>query len=95
MSVLIDTPRWPNHGTLWCHLVSDASLDELHTFAAANGVPERAFDLDHYDVPAERHDGLIAAGAVPVTGRELVERLRASGLRVTAAERRLRRSREG
>ena len=87
MAVLIDTPRWPNHGTLWSHLVSDTSLEELHAFASANRVPSRAFDLDHYDVPADRHADLMAAGAVAVTGRELVERLRASGLRVTAAER--------
>lgn len=87
MAVLIDTPMWPNHGTLWCHLVSDVSLAELHEFAEMHDVPERAFDLDHYDVPAARHDDLIAAGAVPVSGRELVERLRASGLRITAAQR--------
>ncbi len=36
MTVLIDTAMWPAHGTLWAHLVSDASLDELHAFAAAN-----------------------------------------------------------
>ena len=90
MAILIDSPRWPNHGTVWSHLVSDHSLEELHAFAAANDVPERAFDLDHYDVPERRHDDLVAAGARPVTGRELVERLRDSGLRVTAAERKRR-----
>ncbi|MGN6205568.1 DUF4031 domain-containing protein [Humibacter sp.] len=88
MAILIDTPMWPNHGTLWSHLVSDASLDELHGFARTNGVPERAFDLDHYDVPAERHAELVRAGALRVSNRELVVRLRASGLRVTQAERR-------
>ncbi|WP_460522611.1 DUF4031 domain-containing protein [Humibacter antri] len=88
MAILIDTPMWPNHGTLWSHLVSDASLDELHVFAQANGVPERSFDLDHYDVPAERHAELVRTGALPVSNRELVVRLRASGLRVTQAERR-------
>jgi len=87
MAVLIDTPMWPNHGTFWAHLVSDTSLDELHSFAAANGIPERAFDLDHYDVPSRSHDELVAAGAEPVTNRELVVRLRGSGLRVTGAQR--------
>ena len=90
MAVLIDTPRWPNHGTLWAHLVSDSSLAELHAFAQKNGVPERAFDLDHYDVPARSHAALVAAGAQLVTSRELVVRLRDSGLRVTAAQRRRR-----
>jgi hypothetical protein len=87
MTVLIDPPAWPAHGMLWSHLVSDTSLEELHAFAAANGVPERAFDLDHYDVPDRRHDELVAAGATPVPGKELVARLIASGLRVKARDR--------
>ncbi len=88
--VLIDDPRWPAHGRLWAHLVSDDNLEELHAFARANGIPVRGFDLDHYDVPAERHEELVAAGATPVSGHELVRRLIASGLRVTARERRFR-----
>ena len=87
MTVLIDPPAWPAHGTLWSHLVSDTSLDELHEFAAVNGIRSRAFDLDHYDVPAERYDRLVAAGASAVSGRELVRRLRASGLRIPAKDR--------
>ena len=81
--ILIDTPLWPNHGTLWSHLVSDESLEELHAFAQRAGVPSRAFDLDHYDVPQERYGELVAAGAAPVEPRELVRRLARSGLRVT------------
>lgn len=69
-------------------MVSDASLDELHSFAEAQGLPPRSFDMDHYDVPARRYDALVAAGALPVSYRELVTRLRASGLRVTMRERR-------
>jgi hypothetical protein len=87
MTVLIDPPAWPAHGMLWSHLVSDTSLDELHAFAAAADVPARAFDLDHYDVPDRRYDELVAAGAVPVDGKELVTRLIASGLRVRARDR--------
>jgi hypothetical protein len=88
MAILIDDPMWPAHGRLWAHLVSDSDIAELHAFAAANDIPRRGFDLDHYDVPSEVHDRLVAAGARPVGGRELVRRLRASGLRVTARERR-------
>ena len=90
VTILLDPPRWPAHGTLWAHLVSDVSLAELHEFAARCGVPRRAFDLDHYDVPAERHADLVAAGAQEVPGHELIRRLRASGLRVRAADRPLR-----
>lgn len=88
MTVLIDRPLWPAHGTLWSHLVSDVSLDELHALANTVGLPERSFDIDHYDVPAHRYDDLVAAGATPVSNRELVKRLQASGLRVSQRERR-------
>jgi hypothetical protein len=88
MTVLIDQPIWPAHGTLWGHLVSDSSLAELHDFAAAAGIPQRSFDRDHYDVPTEKYDALVALGARPVTVRQFVSRLRASGLRVTQREKR-------
>jgi len=52
------------------------------------GIPRRSFDLDHYDVPQDRYDELVAAGAEPVSIRQLVERLRDSGLRVSQRERR-------
>ncbi|GAA1443821.1 DUF4031 domain-containing protein [Leifsonia poae] len=87
MTVLIDPPAWPAHGMLWSHLVSDSSLAELHAFADANDIGRRAFDLDHYDVPDRRYDQLVAAGAEPVSGKELVVRLRASGLRIKARDR--------
>ncbi|MBD9700445.1 DUF4031 domain-containing protein [Flavimobilis sp. GY10621] len=87
MAVLVDAPRWAAYGTTWAHLVSDTSLDELHAFAERAGVPRRAFDLDHYDVPAERHAELVALGAEPVSAREMVVRLAASGLRVSGRDR--------
>lgn len=88
MAILVDDARWPAHGRLWAHLVSDSDLAELHAFARAHGIPPRAFDLDHYDVPENVLGELIAGGAEAVSGRDLVRRLRASGLRVTARERR-------
>lgn len=87
MTVLIDQPIWPAHDTLWAHIVSDTSLEELHAFAAAAGIPVRSFDLDHYDVPAQRWNELVALGAEPVGIREFVERLQASGLRVPQRDR--------
>ncbi|MFC5501930.1 DUF4031 domain-containing protein [Lysinimonas soli] len=86
MTVLIDEPIWPAHGTVWAHLVSDVSLAELHAFARRAGIPERGFDHDHYDVPLARCAEMVALGAQPVTGRELLRRLQLSGLRVTQAE---------
>jgi hypothetical protein len=83
VAILIDQPIWPAHNLLWAHLISDHSLHELHAFAELAGIPRKAFDADHYDVPEYRHAELVALGAETVTVRQLVERLRASGLRVT------------
>ena len=82
VALLIDTPRWPAHGRLWAHLISDSSLPELHAFAASVGIPRRSFEGDHYDVPAERHPDVVAAGARLVDGRDLVRALQRSGLRL-------------
>jgi len=81
VSVLIDPPLWPAHGRRWSHLVSDASLAELHAFARRIGVPERGFEGDHYDVPEERYADAVHSGAIPVSSRELLRRLQGSGLR--------------
>ena len=80
--ILIDIPIWAAHGTVFAHLVSDASFEELHDFAACVGVPRGAFDGDHYDVPERRYAACVAAGATPVTGVELARRVNASGLRL-------------
>ncbi|WP_172388103.1 DUF4031 domain-containing protein [Streptomyces sp. MNP-20] len=81
MTLYIDPPVWPGHGRLWSHLVSDVSYDELHAFAALIGAPRRAFERDHYDVPAESYASAVAAGAVEVGSKELVRRLTEAGLR--------------
>ncbi len=81
MTILIDPPDVVGHGRMWSHLASDTSYDELHAFARVLGIPERGFDRDHYDVPAEWYEQVLAAGAAPVSSRELVGRLVAAGLR--------------
>ncbi|WP_134738112.1 DUF4031 domain-containing protein [Nocardioides sp. 503] len=81
MTLLIDPPDVPGHGRMWSHLASDTSYEELHEFARVLGIPERGFDRDHYDVPSEWYDQVVALGAQPVTSRELVRRLIGAGLR--------------
>lgn len=83
MTIWIDPPLWPAHGRLWSHLISDDSLAELHEFAGRAGIPPRGFEGDHYDVPAERYADLVTAGARETTGRDLLSRLRESGLRMS------------
>ena len=90
MAILIDDARWWFRGRKWCHLVSDESYAELIEFADGVGIPRRGFQGDHYDIPEEYRDDIIAAGAEVVESRELVRRLRAAGLRLSPAERRAR-----
>jgi len=79
--ILVDPPRWPGRGRLWSHLVSDVSYAELHAFAELLGAPRRAFERDHYDVPAARYPVAVWLGATVVDSRELVRRLTRAGLR--------------
>lgn len=87
MTLYIDPPVWPAHGTVFSHLISDTSLAELQAFADQAEISRRAFDRDHYDVPAERYDQLVVQGAVPVSGNELARILASCGLRVKTRDR--------
>jgi hypothetical protein len=78
---MVDPPNVESRGRRWSHVASDASFEELHAFAEAARIPARGFDRDHYDIPAEHYDAVVAAGAQPVSSRELVARLTAAGLR--------------
>ncbi|MDP2012864.1 MAG: DUF4031 domain-containing protein [Actinomycetota bacterium] len=81
MALLVDQAHWPWRDRLWCHLVSDTSLDELHSFAARLGIPERGFQGDHYDLPHDLRVQAIEHGAQEVSSREIILALRAAGLR--------------
>ncbi|MBC6462402.1 DUF4031 domain-containing protein [Actinomadura sp. HBU206391] len=81
MTILIDRPLWPARGRVWSHMVSDSSYEELHVFAARLGIPPRAFERDHYDVPADLYDAAIGLGAQAVGCQELLTRLTGAGLR--------------
>jgi hypothetical protein len=79
VAVLVDPLReYPDTGLpfrLWCHLVSDASFEELHAFAAGLEIPRRFFQGDHYDLPAHLRTRALELGAQPVTTRELLARM--------------------
>ncbi len=87
MALLVDEAHWPWRDRMWCHLVSDTSLDELHAFAEWIGIPKRAFGGDHYDIPDEIRPMVIAEGAQPVTSREIVAALYAAGIRQPPSQR--------
>ncbi|MEP6633535.1 MAG: DUF4031 domain-containing protein, partial [Luteimonas sp.] len=57
-------------GERWAHLMAD-KLDELHAFAAALGMPRRAFQDKtsgaHYDVTTALRERALALGAVAIS----------------------------
>jgi hypothetical protein len=79
MAVLVDPLREYTDTGLpfshWCHLVSDASFEELHAFAARLGIPRHRFQGDHYDLPAFVRARAVELGAVGVGTRELTARM--------------------
>jgi hypothetical protein len=81
MAILVDSCVWPWRGRLWCHMVSDTSIEELQAFARWIGVPDRGFQGDHYDLPEEARAIAVEEGALEVTSREVVLALRRAGLR--------------
>lgn len=81
MTVWIDPPTWPGHGRHWSHLVSDVSFAELHAFAARLGAPARAFERDHYDIPASSYAEAVRLGARETGSKDLLRRLTEAGLR--------------
>ncbi len=87
MTVLVDEAVWPWRGDRWAHLVSDESIEELHEFASRLGLRRMSFQGDHYDVRASTREEAVLMGAEEVVGRDLVRRLRASGLRLAAGAR--------
>ena len=84
--IIVDRPLWRWRGRRWAHLTSDTDFAELHAFAARLGMRREWFQGDHYDLPDDRWDEAVALGAVPVSSSELVQRLRAAGLRRPTCE---------
>lgn len=51
-------------------------------------ITRRAFQGDHYDVPEEYYEQMVAVGALPIPSRDLLRRLKQAGLRLTPVQRR-------
>ena len=60
---------------LWCHMITDGSLDELHQFAQAAGLSPYQFQdhprHPHYDLRPAHRARAVALGAIEVSTREL------------------------
>ena len=72
---------------MWCHMVSDTSIEELKVFADLIGVPDRGFQGDHVDLPEHMRVVALAHGAREVTSREILAALYQAGIRLRPHER--------
>lgn len=54
-------------------MVSDLSIEDLHSFAESIGVKRHWFHKDHYDIREFEYERAIEAGAILVTSREIVK----------------------
>lgn len=63
------------HGVRWCHLVSDSSFEELHTFAEKLGLKRAWFQGDHYDLTPGKRRLAVNYGAIEVRAIELVGKM--------------------
>ena len=81
MAVYVDDMRAAFGRMVMCHMIADTS-DELHAMAARIGVAARWLQhggtaREHFDIAQSKRKLAIAAGAVPITQRELVLKIRA------------------
>ena len=90
MAILVDELReYPDVAlpfTVWCHMATDGSFEELHEFAARLGLRRAWFQRDHYDLPAHGRAAAVVLGAEEVATPELL--LRMAGPRGERARRR-------
>lgn len=80
MSVYVDGADAPFGRMFMCHMIAD-STDELLEMADRIGIQRKWIQdagerREHFDVCKSKRLVAIRCGAIPVTSRELVERLR-------------------
>lgn len=65
---------------LWCHMLTDGSLEELHQFAEQLGIPRRGFQNHprhpHYDLTPTARANALHLGAQEISTRDLFLLLR-------------------
>ncbi len=70
---------------LWCHMITDGEIEELHAFAERLGIQLRRFQdhprHPHYDLMPASRDLALALGAVPVTTSQLNRLIDSRGLK--------------
>ena len=77
MAVYVDPCRWPFHGELWCHLMTDGDSEELRAFARRIGleharIQREGTPYEHYDLPPAYRELAVWAGAIEVGSKEMI-----------------------
>ena len=91
MSIYVDDlVSWPKHvlkdrhrkakEAVWCHMVSDGRIEELHAFARTIGVDKTRFiygsAFNHYDLTPLKRAQAVQGGAIEVDFDMLLEIMR-------------------
>lgn len=78
MTIYVDEAVWPYRGTLYCHMMTDGPIQELHNFAARLDLKRSWFQNKpghpHYDLSKNKRQQAIRLGAQAVSGVEMVRR---------------------
>jgi hypothetical protein len=73
----VDEARWPYRGSLYCHLATDGTVEELHLFAERLGLRRSYFQnhasVPHYDLSPTKRRLALSLGAVSVDSKTLVK----------------------
>lgn len=80
MPVYVDDAMIPYRGMLMSHLIAD-TREELLSMTTRIGVAHRWIQFpgtpkEHFDICASKRALALAAGAIPVSSREIVRKLR-------------------
>jgi len=76
--VYVDEATYPWRGKKWCHLTAD-NLAELHQFAAKLKLKREWFQnkrIPHYDITESKRLKAIELGAIAISTKEMVKRVR-------------------
>ncbi len=72
------TKKWPSGE--WCHLLTDGTIDDLHTFAQQIGLKRSWFQpgsTPHYDLRPSKRSAAVLNGAVEADNEKIVEIIQA------------------
>lgn len=78
MTIYVDQIAQHSNG-LWCHIMTDGDIEELHAFAGRIGMRREWFQNKnprhlHYDLRPRRRAAAIKAGAMSVSSAEMIRR---------------------